>query len=145
LRVLGLDHGVRRIGVAVSDATGTIATPLSVIDRRGEDVAEALRSIVDEYEAELIVVGLPVHLSGEEGASAQAARAFAETVAEATGLPVALQDERFTTVTAEDALLEGGVRRETRREVRDKVAAAVMLQGFLDSRRSDDDDRNREG
>ena len=142
MRVLGLDPGERRIGVAVSDATGTIASPHSVIDQRHADVAESLRRLIDEYEVELIVVGLPVHLSGEEGSSAKAARAFAETVGDATGLPVALQDERFTTVTAEEALLEGGVRRRQRREVRDKVAAAVMLQGYLDSRRNDNDDRN---
>ena len=144
MRVLGLDHGERRIGVAVSDATGTIATPHSVIDRRGQDVSDVLRSVIDEYDVEVIVVGLPLHLSGDEGASAKSARSFAEAVAEATGLPVALQDERFTTVTAEAALLEGGVRRRERREVRDKVAAAVMLQGYLDSKRSDDDDGDRQ-
>ena len=144
MRVLGLDHGERRIGVAVSDATGTIATPHSVIDRRGDDVAAALRSIVEEYDVELIVVGLPVRLDGEEGSAAQTVRAFAGSVAEMTGLPVALQDERFTTVTAEGALLEGGVRRDQRRVTRDKIAAAVMLQGYLDSRRNDDDDRHHQ-
>ena len=142
MRILGLDPGERRIGVAISDGTGTIATPHSVIDQRSVAVPDALSTIIDEYGVELIVVGLPVQLSGEEGASAQAARAFADAVAEATGLPVALQDERFTTVTAEDALLEGGVRRDERREVRDKLAAAVMLQSYLDGRRDDDDDRN---
>ena len=135
MRILGLDHGERRIGVAVSDSTGTIATPHSVIDRRHADVASVLRSLVDEYGVELVVVGLPVHLSGEEGSAAKAARAFADSVAAATGLPVELQDERFTTVTAEEALLEGGVRRRERREIRDKVAAAVMLQGYLDGSR----------
>lgn len=144
MRVLGLDHGERRIGVAVSDATGTIASPHSVIDQRGGDVFERLRSLIAEYEVELVVVGLPLQLSGEEGTSARSARAFADTVTEATGLPVALQDERFTTVTAEDALIEGGVRRRERREVRDKVAAAVMLQGYLDGRRRDDDDGDQQ-
>ncbi len=139
MSALGLDHGERRIGVAVSDPTGTIALPHSVIDRRGDDVAGALRSLTDEYGVELIVVGLPLQLSGEEGISAQAARAFADSVAEESGLPVALQDERYTTVTAEEALLEGGVRRRQRRDVRDKVAAAVMLQSYLDRKRSDDD------
>lgn len=143
MRVLGLDHGERRIGVAVSDATGTIATPHSVIDRRDEDVVQALRSVVAEYDIELIVVGLPVQLSGEEGTAARSARDFAGTVAASTGLPVVLQDERFTTVTAEEALLEGGVRRQERRKMRDKVAAAVMLQGYLDSSRRDDDDRDQ--
>ncbi len=81
---------------------------------------------------ERIIVGLPTGLSGVEGPSAKAARAFGSLVAEATGLPVEYQDERFTTVTAESALLEGGVRREKRRDVRDKVAAAVILQAYLD-------------
>jgi putative Holliday junction resolvase len=144
LRVLGLDHGERRIGVALSDATGTIATPHSVIDRRGGDVVETLRLLVTEYAVEFVVVGLPLQLSGEEGASARSARAFADKIAEATGLPVSLHDERFTTVTAEEALIEGGVRRRERREVRDKVAAAVMLQGYLDRKRRDDDDRDQQ-
>ncbi len=99
-----------------------------------------LRALVEENGVERIVVGLPVQLSGEEGKAATAARAFAAEVAEATGKPVELQDERFTTVTAEEALLEGGVRREERRQTRDKVAAAVMLQGYLD-RRSHGHDR----
>lgn len=137
MRVLGLDPGTRRIGVALSDATGTIAAPHSVIDRRSVDVVESLRGLVAEHGIELIVVGLPVSLSGTEGPSAAAARAFAESVADATDLPVVLQDERFTTVTAEDALIEGGVRRRERRELRDQVAAAVMLQGFLDRSRND--------
>lgn len=140
MRVLGLDPGTRRIGVALSDATGTIAAPHSVIDRRTADVDEALRRLVEEHEVELIVVGLPVSLSGVEGPSAEAARVFADSVADATGLPIVLQDERFTTVIAEGALIEGGVGRGERRRKRDQVAAAVMLQSFLD--RSTDDHRD---
>lgn len=139
MRILGLDHGERRIGVAVSDATGTIASPHSVIDRRMTDVPVALRSLVTEFAVERVVVGLPLLLSGEEGQAARSARAFADQVAQETGLPVLLQDERYTTVTAEDALIEGGVRRRRRRDVRDKVAAAVMLQSYLDGRTHDDD------
>ncbi|GMQ85687.1 MAG: Holliday junction resolvase RuvX [Acidimicrobiia bacterium] len=139
MRILGLDHGERRIGVAVSDATGTIATPHSVIDRRAGDVRVALRTLVTELAVERVVVGLPLLLSGGEGQAARSARAFADQVAEETGLPVSLQDERYTTVTAEDALIEGGVSRRRRREVRDKVAAAVMLQSYLDRRTHDDD------
>ncbi len=139
MRILGLDHGERRIGVAVSDATGTIATPHSVIDRRVADVTVALRSLITEFAVERVVVGLPLLLSGEEGQAARSARAFADQVAGETGLPVLLQDERYTTVTAEDALIEGGVRRRRRRDVRDKVAAAVMLQSYLDRRMHDDD------
>lgn len=141
-RVLGLDPGERRIGVALSDPTGTIASPYAVIDRRSDDVTETLRRICAEMDVVRIVVGLPVSLSGQEGPSAAGARALASLAAEHTGLPVDLHDERFTTVTAEEALLEGGVRREQRREKRDKVAAAVMLQGYLDrkSMRGPDDD-----
>ena len=131
-RILGLDPGERRIGVALSDPTGTIASPHSVIDRRVVDPAVVVRNLCEEYGVDLIVVGLPTGLSGHEGPSAEAARGLGAIVSEATGLPVLYQDERFTTVTAEAALLEGGVRRDKRRDVRDKVAAAVILQAYLD-------------
>ncbi len=129
---LGLDPGERRVGVALSDPTGTIASPHSVIDRRSVELTEAVRMLCEEHDVERIVVGLPTGLSGVEGPSAEAARTVGTAVAEATGLPVEYQDERFTTVTAEAALLEGGVRRAKRRDVRDKVAAAVILQTYLD-------------
>ena len=131
-RILGLDPGERRVGVALSDPTGTIASPHSVIDRRSVELTEAVRSLCEEHDVEQIVVGLPTGLSGVEGPSAKAARTVGTSVADATGLPVEYQDERFTTVTAEAALLEGGVRRAKRRDVRDKVAAAVILQTYLD-------------
>jgi len=131
-RILGLDPGARRIGVALADPTGTIASPHAVIDRRAEDVADAVQRLCSEYQVDLIVVGLPTSLSGHEGPAVEAARDVGRIVAEATGLPIEYHDERFTTVTAEAALLEGGVRREKRRDVRDKVAAAVILQSYLD-------------
>ena len=131
-RILGLDPGERRVGVALSDPTGTIASPHSVIDRRSVELTEAVRMLCEEHDVERIVVGLPTGLSGVEGPSAKAARTVGDAVAKATGLPVEYQDERFTTVTAEAALLEGGVRRAKRRDVRDKVAAAVILQTYLD-------------
>lgn len=131
-RILGLDPGERRVGVALSDPTGTIASPHSVIDRRSVKLADAVRALCEEHGVERIVVGLPTGLSGVEGPSAKAARTVGTAVAEATGLPVEYQDERFSTVTAEAALLEGGVRRAKRRDVRDKVAAAVILQSYLD-------------
>lgn len=131
-RILGLDPGERRIGVALSDPTGTIASPHSVIDRRDVDPAVAIRVLCEEHDVERIVIGLPTGLSGDEGPSARAARAFGSVVAEATGLPVVYQDERFTTVTAEAVLLEGGMRRAKRRAVRDQIAAALILQSFID-------------
>lgn len=143
-RILGLDPGERRVGVALSDPTGTIASPHAVIDRRSEKLADAVRALCDEYGVERIVVGLPTSLSGFEGPSAKAARQVGASVADATGLPVDFQDERFTTATAEAALLEGGVRRSRRRDVRDKVAAAVVLQAYLDREESQGDGTSSE-
>lgn len=140
-RALGLDPGDRRIGVAVSDPTRTIASPVRFIDTKREDVAETLRGICEEYEVSVIVIGLPINLDGSEGPSAKAARAFADSVGEATGLGIEFQDERFTSHTAESALLEGGVKRKTRREKRDQIAAAVMLQSYLDKRSHDATER----
>jgi putative Holliday junction resolvase len=130
--VLGLDPGERRIGVALSDAGGIIAQPHEVIDRTTAHVADRLRAIVAEHGVTRIVVGLPVSLSGGEGRAAEAARSFGVWVAVETGLVVEYADERFTSVGAERALLEAGMRREKRRGVKDKVAAALLLQAFLD-------------
>ncbi len=143
-RCLGLDPGERRVGVALSDPTGTIASPHSVIDRRAVDAAAVVRSLCIEHDVECIVVGLPTSLSGTEGPAAVAARAFGALVAEATGLPTEYQDERFTTVTAEAALLEGGLSRAKRRDVRDKVAAAVILQTYLDRKDTNGDEPTRD-
>jgi putative Holliday junction resolvase len=134
-RILGLDYGTRRIGVAVSDPLGLTAGPLEVLDATAADFDERLRNLAEGLGVELIVVGLPVGLDGREGQAAGDARRFAERVAAATGLPVEMYDERFSTVTAERALLESGMRRERRREARDRVAAAVFLQAYLDGRR----------
>jgi len=129
-RVLALDHGTVRIGVAVSDAAGIAAHPRGYL--AGSGALDGVRELIAEFDVERIVVGLPVNLDGSEGPSAAAARAFAGEVADATGLPVELVDERFTTAIAERALIAGGARRDRRREVRDGVAAAVLLQGFLE-------------
>jgi putative Holliday junction resolvase len=137
-RIIGLDPGARRIGVALSDTLGIIAQPHLVIDRRAGDAIATIKDLCIEYEVETVVVGLPRNLRGDEGPSALLARELGADVAAATGCHVQFYDERFTTVQAEAALLEGGVRRRKRRETIDKVAAAVMLQGFLDGRRSHD-------
>jgi len=133
-RALGLDPGTRRIGVALSDGMGMIAQPHMVIDRRRDDVAAILRTLYEEQGVGVVVIGLPVSLSGEEGAAARQAREFGATVESILEVKVVYHDERFTTVQAENALLEAGMRRAGRRERRDKVAAAVMLQSFLDAR-----------
>ena len=135
-RFLGLDPGERRIGVAISDATGTIATPVEFIDTKAWSHEQRIQDLCTEWEITEIVVGLPLSLDGSEGPAAQRSREFGERVAESTALPVRFHDERFTTVTAEQALLEGGMKRRSRTSKRDQVAAAVMLQGFLDRRRN---------
>lgn len=132
-RIMGLDPGSKRVGVALSDLNHLIASPYAVLDA---DVAVAqLVQLVKEEAVDSVVVGLPVALAGHEGSGAEASRAFGAAVAEATGLPVEYVDERFTSKIAERAMVEGGLRRQRRRDIRDKMAAAVMLQGHLDSRR----------
>lgn len=115
--------------MAVSDPLRIVATPLAVLP--ADDFEDALRALIDEYEPAILVVGLPVSLSGNEGPAAGKARAFGEEVAALTGLDVHYVDERFTTATATSAMLEGGVRRRDRRQNVDKVAAAVILRHFL--------------
>jgi putative Holliday junction resolvase len=141
-RVLGVDLGSRRIGLALSDPLGVLAGPLTVLTRTGDRAADhvaILRAAVDN-EAALIVVGLPLSLStGRPGPAAQATLAeVAELSVRAAALdpPVAVEtyDERLTTVTAQRSLATGGVRARDRRALIDKVAAAVMLQSWLDGR-----------
>ncbi|WP_369406109.1 Holliday junction resolvase RuvX [Alicyclobacillus kakegawensis] len=136
MRVLGIDYGRARIGVAVSDPTGLFAQGLTVIPRRTDEAAAAeIARIAREQAAELIVVGLPRRMDGSLGERAAQCQAFAERVASAAGLPVDLYDERLTTVSAERTLIDADVGRARRRQVVDKLAAALMLQGWLDSRR----------
>jgi putative pre-16S rRNA nuclease len=134
VRVLALDLGTRRIGVAISDFTGTVASPLTVLERSKSlrNDHERIAAVVRKEEAELVVVGLPLSLSGEEGPAARAARTEANALATLVGVPIETFDERLTTVTAERALTEAGVRGRARRQLVDKVAAAVLLQAFLD-------------
>jgi len=132
-RLLGLDHGSKRIGVAISDSSRLIATPYEVIV--AAEALSVLDQILAQEDIDGIVIGLPTTLSGDESASTAAARQFAASVAAHTGLEVTLVDERFSTKVAEDVLIAGGMRREKRRDIRDKMAATVILQGHLDSLR----------
>ena len=136
-RVLAVDVGTRRLGVAVSDPTGTVASPLATVPRRtpAED-AKALAALAGEQAATTVVVGLPVTLAGREGPAAKAVRAWlGELAALLPELDLQLADERLSTVAAERALVGGGMRRRARREVVDQVAASVFLQTWLDARR----------
>jgi putative Holliday junction resolvase len=138
MRVLGLDLGSTRIGVALSDPSATIATPFTVLARgrsRAEDHRAIARLVADE-EVGIVVVGLPLSLNGDLGPAARAAAAEAEALATVLPVPVETHDERLTTVAADTALMAAGVRAEARRRVVDKVAAAVMLQSWLDRRRA---------
>jgi putative pre-16S rRNA nuclease len=146
-RVLGVDLGSRRIGLACSDPTGTIARPLMVLERSGDPAADhaAIVRTARGEEACRIVVGLPLSLSGRDGPAALLVRAEVDDLRVAAGpnLVVDMQDERMTTVTAERDLITAGLRRRRRREIRDSVAAAVMLQSYLDRRRSSSSDPAR--
>ena len=135
MRVIGIDLGSKRIGVAASDLSGTLASPVSVIQRSGSERQDhrEIQKVVQEYEAVAVVVGLPISMSGELGAAAQAATAEAERLASVVGVPVHLHDERLTTKTADEALIQNKMKAQARRRVIDKVAAAVMLQSWLDA------------
>lgn len=137
MRVIGIDLGSKRIGVAVSDFTGSVASPLTVVHRGKSKRADhdAIARIVREEEAEAIVVGLPLNMDGSRGSAAKAAVAEAEQISTVAGVPTHLHDERLTTVTAERALKKANMRAEDRRNVVDKVAAAVLLQSWLDARK----------
>ncbi len=137
-RALGVDLGARRIGIAVSDRSGTIATPLTVLTRAGSASADhrALARLVDEEDAELIVVGLPVNMDGTEGPAATAARIEAAALASVVAVPVVLSDERRSTVTAARAMRANGRRAAARRQTIDQAAAAVILQHWLDGPRT---------
>ncbi len=134
MRVVGIDLGSKRIGVAVSDPTGTVATPHSVVQRTGSRTSDhrAIRAVVDEYEADLLVVGLPRSLDGSLGRAATAALVEVDELAGALDVPVETVDERLTTVSADRALRASNVKGEARRRVVDKVAAAILLQSWLD-------------
>lgn len=132
MRLMGLDLGERRIGVAVSDPSRVLARGIEVIERRSvEKDLEAIARLAEEYEVETIVVGFPRRLNGTAGEEAKKAEAFAAQIEAHLGLPVILWDERLSTVRAARALAEGGKRK--RRLGIDAVAAVVILQDYLDS------------
>lgn len=132
-RIVCLDIGDVRIGVAVSDPTGTIASPVEVIKRVGWGPdTQRVRAICDCYRTNRILSGLPLNMDGTEGFQAEKVRTFCAQL-EKAGLHVIYQDERLSTVAAEELLIEGDVSRDGRKQVVDKVAAAVILQQWLDA------------
>lgn len=130
-RILGVDFGTKRIGLAISDDLGITARPLAVVAR--SEITDAIQRILGEYDIDRVVVGLPTGLSGKEGISAESARELGSEVEGLFGLTVEYVDERFTSRIAESALLESGMKRRDRKEHVDKVAAAIILQTYLDA------------
>ncbi|MEW6152499.1 MAG: Holliday junction resolvase RuvX [Actinomycetota bacterium] len=137
MRAVGLDLGERRIGVAVSGAGGALAVPHGALERCGDPEADrsAVAALVDELGAEVVVVGLPLSLDGSHGPAARAAQSEAEALRAVLAVPVEMVDERFTTVTANRSLAAAGTRGRARRRRVDEVAATVLLQAWLDTRR----------
>ncbi|MGZ4507283.1 MAG: Holliday junction resolvase RuvX [Blastococcus sp.] len=137
-RVLGVDVGTVRVGLALSDLTGTLASPLETLKRaKNLSDLDRLAALVAEHEVTEVVVGEPVHLSGASGASARDAADYAQELADRIpDVPVILIDERLSTVTAASHLREGGIDSRKQRAVIDQAAAVVILQQFLDSRRA---------
>ena len=134
-RLMGLDLGTKTIGLALSDVSRTIATPFDTIRRtKFTKDAEALLAILDKQGVGGLVLGLPVEMDGQEGARCQSTRAFAANLARLRDLPVAFWDERLSTAAVTRTLLEADATRKRRAEVVDKMAAAYILQGLLDSR-----------
>lgn len=135
MRIMGVDVGTKRIGLAMSDPLAVIATGIGVLEATGEAEADAqsIAHVLRTHGAGLIVVGLPTMLTGEEGTAAEQVRAFADVLGREAGVPIELWDERLTTAQAEKVMLSADASREERRQRIDKVAAALILQSYLDA------------
>ena len=135
-RRMGIDYGVKRMGVAVCDPAEMFATPLCVVPVRGDaHAASEVKRLIDETGAESIVIGLPLNMNGTEGPSAQSARAFARNFEAKRSMPMLFWDERLSTHAVTRTLLDADMSRARRKEVVDKMAAAFILQGVLDATR----------
>ena len=136
MRILGLDFGSKTVGVTVSDGLLLTAQGVETIERKDENklrkTCARIEELIAEYEVTEIVLGLPKNMDNTEGERVEKTKAFGEMLERRTGLPVHYWDERLTTVAAEQILMESGVRRENRKAVIDKVAAGLILQGYLD-------------
>lgn len=141
MRFMGLDFGTKTVGVAVSDELLLTARALEIIRReRGTHLRKTVARIAEliaEYEVDTIVVGLPLHMDMKESDMSKAARAFADTLARRTGLPVTMWDERLTSIEAEEILRQNGIAKEDEKDYIDMVAARVMLESYLDHYREE--------
>ncbi|MBQ8084665.1 MAG: Holliday junction resolvase RuvX [Lachnospiraceae bacterium] len=137
MRIMGLDYGSKTVGVAISDELMITAQPVMTIERKSENklrkTLAKIEELIDEYKVSFVVLGYPKNMDNSEGERVAATKEFAEHLERRTGLEVILQDERLTTIESERILVEAGVRREHRKDYVDKMAAAVILQSYLDS------------
>ena len=140
MRSLGIDLGTRRIGVAMSDSSGVIASPLTVLTRSSTHAQDHIKiqELIDEYEVDCVVVGMPLSMSGKVGPAAKSAQDEISEMEAALSVPVYSYDERLTSKTANESMMQANMKAQARRRIVDKIAAAVMLQGWLDHA-----DRNR--
>ena len=140
MRIMGLDYGSKTVGVAISDPLGITAQGIETITRKDENklrkTCARIEALIEEYQVEKIVVGLPKHMNNDIGIRAEKSMEFAEMLKRRTGLEVQMWDERLTTMEAERTLIESNIRREDRKKYIDKIAAVFILQGYLDSVKS---------
>lgn len=138
MRIMGLDFGSKTVGVAVSDPLLITAQGIEIIRRKDENklrqTLARIEALIKEYEVEKIVLGLPKNMNDTIGERAELSLEFKDKLERRTGLPVVMWDERLTTVAAERAMMEAGIRRENRKDYVDKIAACLILQGYLDQR-----------
>ena len=134
MRSLGIDLGTRRIGVAMSDSSGVIASPLTVLPRSSTHAQDhkKIQDLIDEYEVDCVVVGMPLSMSGKVGPAAKSAQDEIDEMESALSVPVYSYDERLTSKTANESMMQANMKAQARRRIVDKIAAAVMLQGWLD-------------
>ena len=136
-RIMGLDYGSVTVGVAVTDALGLTVQPVETIVRKDENklrrTCARIEELVKEYDVELLVLGLPLNMDDREGERGEKTRAFGDMLARRTGLEVIYQDERLTTVEADEILAESGIRRENRKQYIDQIAAVLILQQYRNS------------
>ena len=140
MRIMGLDYGSKTVGVAISDPLGITAQGIETITRKDENklrkTCARIEALIEEYQVEKIVIGLPKHMNNDIGIRAEKSMEFAEMLKRRTGLEVQMWDERLTTMEAERTLIESNIRREDRKKYIDKSAAVFILQGYLDSVKS---------
>lgn len=136
MRIMGLDYGSKTVGVAVSDPLLVTAQSLEIIRRKSENklrqTLARIEELIEEYQVDKIVLGLPRNMNATEGERAERTREFADMLLRRTGIEPILWDERLTTVAADQVMMESGVRRENRRDYVDAIAASFILQGYLD-------------